>query len=66
MNELLQSLTSLCESNQCAINLQASTTGIIATVTSSKNEVFKQTSVYLDRNDKRAYEKLNEAILRLQ
>lgn len=60
--ESLDELIELCRAGQCSINLDAAQTGIVAKVVAHRGRVNLETTVYLDRNDKEAADKLENAI----
>ena len=64
--ESLKELIELCRAGQCAVTLEACQSGIVAKVVANRGEVSKQTSVWLDNNDKEMVEKLEAAIRRVQ
>lgn len=64
--ESIKQLIDLCRAGQCAVTLAGCQTGVVAEVTATRGEVFKQTSVYLDSNDKENGPKLAAAVQRVQ
>jgi hypothetical protein len=64
--ESIKELVELCRAGKCAVKLEACQTGVVAHVVANRGEVSKQTSVWLDNNDKEMAEKLEAAIRRVQ
>lgn len=64
--ESIKELIDLCRAGQCFVKLEASQTGVVALVTSSRGHVHLETSIYLDANDPENAEKLQTAIRRVQ
>jgi hypothetical protein len=64
--ETIKSLIELCRAGQCAITIEACTTGAVAKVSASRGHVLLQTSEYLDQNDPAVGEKLENAVKRVQ
>jgi len=64
--ESIKELIDLCRAGKCAVALEACQTGVVAKVTASRGNVFKQTSVYLDPNDADMAARLDAAIQDVQ
>ena len=64
--EALKELVELCHTGDCTVQLEASKSGIVAIVRAHRNGVSLQTSVYLDRNDTKMGEGLQETIDRVK
>ncbi len=59
-------LVEMCNAGNCSIRLEACKTGVVARVWSQRGDVALETSVYLDANDARAGEVLDNAIRRIK
>lgn len=64
--ESIKELIVLCRAGQCAVSLEGCQSGVVAKVVATRGEVSKQTSVYLDSNDKEIGAKLEAAVQRVQ
>jgi hypothetical protein len=64
--DALMKLIELCTASHCTLKLEASHSGIVATVTAFRAHVQLITTVYLDRNDKEIGSKLEAAVQRVQ
>lgn len=65
-NKALQSLIKICRDGRCTVTLEASNTGIVATVFAQRGVGSKKIAIWLDAQDKRSGEKLDEVVKQVQ
>ena len=63
---LILDLVGLCRAGLCSVSLQGTQTGVVMNVTANRDQVTKQTSLFLDPNDKEIEAKIESAIQRVQ
>lgn len=64
--ESINELIEMCRAGNCSLRLEACKTGVVARVWSQRGDVALETSVYLDANDARSGEVLDNAIRRIK
>lgn len=64
--ESIKELIDLCRAGQCAVKLEGCQTGVVAVIIANRGVVTKQTSVFLDPNDKEMADKLESAVHSVQ
>lgn len=64
--ESIKELIDLCRAAQCAVTLEGCQSGVVAKIMATRGEVSRQTSVYLDSNDREMADKLEAAVRRVQ